>query len=192
MEIRILGNQSVFLKGKKENLLINPTKEILGDSKYSSRIIVFTSEDFDDLKLNTEAIIIRGSGEYEIGGVEIVGYSANGGETVYLINHDGISVAVLGQLKEALTEKRVEKINGIDVLLAPVAIGTENSAKSVLAWAKKWGVNYLIPTGWIENNENLIKFLDVADEEGAEQIESLKVEKGDLPDGLEVKVIKKV
>lgn len=192
MEIRILGNQMAYFKGKKENLLINPSKEILETNKYPCRIVIFTSEDFDNLNLKTEAIIIRGSGEYEIGGIEITGYNVGNGETIYLINYEGISIAVLGKLKEVLSDKRIEKVNGLDVLLAPVVIGNEVSAKAVLSWAKKWGVNYLIPTGWIENSELLTKFLDVADEEGAEQIEFLKVDKGDLPDGLEVKVIKKV
>jgi len=192
MEIRILGTQTAYFKGKKENVLINPTKEILEANKHPSRIVIFTSESFDDLTLKTEAIIIRGSGEYEIGGVEVTGYNAADGNTIYLINHEGVSVVVLGELKQMLTEKRIEKMSNVDVLLAPVKIGNEVSGKAILSLAKKWGVNYLVPAGWTDDNESLVKFLDVVDEEGAEQLEFLKVEKSDLPDGLEVKVIKKV
>jgi hypothetical protein len=192
MEIRILGNQSAFLKGKKENVLINPTKELLSSSKYQSRIVIYTSDKYDVLGLDTEPVVIRGPGEYEIGGVEINGYNGGNGDTMYVINHDGVIVGVLGELDEPLSDKRIEKVNAVDVLLAPAMIGKEASAKLVLEWAKKWGANYLIPTGWIEDSQILEKFLDIADQEGIEQSELLKVDKDNLPDGLEVKVLKKV
>jgi hypothetical protein len=192
MEIKILENQTVFLKGKKESVLINPTEEILSNSKYQSRIIIFTSEKFDNSKLKSEGVIIRGPGEYEIGGVEINGYNAHNGNNMYLIGQDGLMVGVLGELEEPLSDKRIEKINGADILIAPVLIKEDVSAKLVLEWAKKWGVNYLIPTGWIEDENLLNKFLDVADQEGLEKTDQLKVDKDSLPDGLEIKVLKKV
>jgi hypothetical protein len=36
------------------------------------------------------------------------------------------------------------------------------------------------------------KFLDQVDQEGLEAVESLRVDKNDLPDGLELRVLKKV
>lgn len=193
MEIKVIDNKTIFLKGKKENILINPKKEVLsGSNKYEARIVAFTEEKFDDLTLKTEGVIIRGPGEYEIGGVEINGYSAGSGHSIYLIGMDGLIVGVLGDLEESLSEKRIEKINGVDVLLAPVKIKDENSGKTILEWSKKWGVNYLIPIGWMDDEASLNKFLDVADEEGLEKIDTLKVDKDNLPDGLEIKVLKKV
>ncbi len=192
MEIKILGNQSAYFKGKKENILINPTEDLMNSSKYPSRIVIFTSEKFDGMGLKNDAVLIRGPGEYEVGGVEINGYNAGNGDTMYIVGQDGLTLGILGELNEQLSEKRIDKVAGVDVLLAPVVIKTENSAKVVLDWAKKWGVNYLIPTGWVEDEQALGKFLDVADQEGLEKVDSLKVDSNDLPDGLEVKVLKKV
>lgn len=192
MEIKMLGNQSAYFKGKKENVLINPSAEMLNSSKLPSRIIVLTSDKFDGFGLVNDVVVIRGPGEYEVGGVEINGFSAGNGDFMYTINHDGLTIGVLGELTEVLSDKRVEKINGVDVLLAPVSIKGESSAKVVLDWAKKWGVNYLLPAGWTENETELNKFLDIADQEGLEKTDSLKIDSNNLPDGLEIKVLKKV
>lgn len=187
MEIKALGCHSALIKGKKEIILINPSEDYLKKDK-SSRIVVFTSEDFDGIGLMDNKVLIRGPGEYEVGGIEILGLAGGEGKTIYTINVDGISVLVLGQLDEVLSDKKVEKINSIDVLLAPISIGDKSSFKLVKEWTKKWGVNYLIPMG--DDKEMLNKFLDEADEEGIEPLESLKVEKENLPEGLELKLLK--
>jgi len=189
MEIKLLNDFAVFLKGKKENVLINPSEKEIGDSKNEARIVLFTSDEFDGIGFLNGKILIRGPGEYEIGGVEIDGFNGEDGNTVYKILIDGISLVVLGKLKQELTPKRVERIDSADVLLAPVVIGKGASYKLVKDWSKKWGVNFLIPL--FDNSESLKVFLDAADEEGSEIIDSLKVEKADLPDGLEVKLLKK-
>lgn len=190
MEIKILENNSAYLKGKKENVFINPNKEKREDGKYPSRIFLFTAEKYDGMGLEKDRILIRAPGEYEIGGVEVNGYSNGSDNTLFVVNIDGIRVVFLGDLEEALSDKRIEKIDSADVLIAPVLIKGSASGKLVLDWAKKWGVNYLIPMS--EEKDSLEKFLDQADEEGLEAIESLKVDKDDLPDGLELKLLKKV
>lgn len=192
MEIKILENNSAYLKGKKENVFINPSKDKRNDSKYPSRIFLFTSEKYDGMGFDGETILIRGPGEYEVGGVEINGYNAGNENSIYILHIDGIKIVFFCDLEEALTDKRIEKIESADVLFAPVSIKENSSAKLVLDWAKKWGVNYLIPMENGDDRVNFDKFLDQADVEGSEPDESLKVDKDDLPDGLEVKVLKKV
>ena len=192
MEIKVLENQSIFLKGKKESILINPSEKKREDSKYSSRIFLFTAEKYDGMGFNSDKILIRAPGEYEVGGVEINGYPV-GENTIYIIHIDGIKIVFLGDLDETLSDKRIEKIESADVLMAPVLIKDSSSGKLVLDWAKKWGVNYLIPMGYSdEDKTNLDKFLDQADQEGLEAVESLKIDKDDLPDGMDLKVLKKV
>jgi len=191
MEIKMLGDYAAFFKGKKENILINPSKEMLSDLKFNSRIVLYTSDVFGNSGfLNGERVLIKGPGEYEVGGVEINGFNGENGDTVYSVVVDGISVVILGKIAQELSPKRVEKIDSADVLLAPVTIGENGSFKLIKEWSKKWGVNYLIPM--FEKDDELKKFLDAADEEGLETIDSLKVEKDNLPDGLEVKLLKKV
>lgn len=186
MEIKLLDKYSALIKGKKESILINPNSDLLEKDK-NSRVVVFTDNNLKISNFLGEKIVIAGAGEYEIGGIEVWGSDVEGNNTIYDIKVDGVSIMILGQLKEALSDKKIEKIEGIDVLIAPVVIGEKVSFKIIKDWAKKWGVNYLIPVG---DEENLKKFLDDADEEGLEAIDSLKVEKENLPDGLELKLLK--
>jgi len=187
MEIRCLDNKTVLLKGKKESVLVNPTKEILEANKTQSRVIVFTSKKYDCLNLTEgEKVILRGPGEYEVGGVEVLGVNAGSGDTVYVINVDGITVGVLGSITEMLSDKRIDRINAVDVLLAPVGEKGVVNGKIVLSWAKKWGANYLIPVGGEADKEEMKKFLDEVDREDLQPIESLKVDSENLPEGLEI------
>lgn len=190
MEIRFLGNQTIYIKGKKESVLVNPTEQT-GSSKLVGRIVAFTNKDFDSMGLSIEKVILRGPGEYEIGGVEVQGVNGGNGDSIYVFTIDGVTVGVLGELKEALSDKKQEKISSLDVMLISIKKNESISDKLILDWAKKWGANYLIPVGFDEPNEDLARFLDKADQEGKEGIDSLKVEKDELPDGMEVVVLKK-
>lgn len=186
MEIKLLDKYSALIKGKKETILINPSKELLEKDKIS-RIVIFTKNDENLSNFLGEKIIVAGAGEYEIGGVEIWGSDVENNKTIYNIKIDGVSLMMLGELIEPLNDKKIEKIQGVDVLIAPTIIDNKTSFKLIKDWAKKWGVNYLIPTG----DENDLKaFLDEADEEGIEPIDSLKVEVENLPDGLELRLLK--
>lgn len=190
MEIKFLNNFTIFLKGKKESILIDPTEKEIIENKSTSRIIVYTNGDFNQTTLvNDEKIVIRGGGEYEIGGVEIMGVNGENGNTVYRIVIDSFILVVLGRIGQELSPKRIERIDSTDILLAPTKIGDKCSFKLVKEWAKKWGANYLIPV--VDDEESLKKFLDEADEEGLEKVDSLKLEKQEeLPDGLEIKLLK--
>lgn len=186
MEIKLLDKYSALIKGKKESILVNPSDDFLEKDK-NSRVLVFTENDLKPSNFLGEKIVIAGAGEYEIGGVEIWGSDIEGNKTIYDIKIDGVSIMILGELEEVLSDKKIEKIQSVDVLMAPVDIGGKTSFKLVKEWSKKWGVNYLIPIG---GGEGLKKFLDEADEEGLEAIDSLKVEVENLPDGLELKLLK--
>jgi hypothetical protein len=192
MEIKILANKSILLKGKKESVLINPSDKIREQNTYQSRIFLFTSEKYDGMGLVSDKVLIRAPGEYEVGGIEINGYNGGEDNTIYVLYIDKIKVVILGDLKEELSDKRIEKIDSADVLLAPLVSNDDKklSPKMILGWAKKWGVNYLIPVVDEENPQLLTKFLDQADQEGLEHFDSLKVDDNDLPDGLELKVLK--
>lgn len=188
MEIKIIDNYSALLKGKKESVLINPSEDYLKKDKGKSRILIFTGDEFNGIGFLNNGVLIKGAGEYEIGGVEVVGVDIKNNQTIYTIYIDGVLVLVLGKLKEELSEKEINSINGVDVLLTPINFGENLSYKLVKNWSTKWGVNYLIPMG--EDKEMLKKFLDASDEEGLEGMESLKVEKEELPEGLELKLLK--
>jgi hypothetical protein len=187
MEIKYLGGKTVFLKGKKESVLVSPDDGL--GNKNGARVIIYTNENDGRSHLDENRVFINGPGEYEVGGVEVSGVNGEDGNTVYRLVIDGFKVAVVGGLKQELGEKKIEKIEETDVLIVYPEVGSLIGYKMSKELAKKWGANYLIPIS--DNAEILSKFLDDADNEGLEAFGSLKIEKvEDLPDGLEVKLLK--
>ncbi len=190
MEIKLFGDKTVFLKGKKEGVLINPDEKDLSGGKFNARIIVYSHQDFDHSGLSGDKIIINGQGEYEVGGVEINGIGTEDNNIVYIVTIDGFRMVVLGDLTEELSEKKIEKVGEADIMLTTVKIGDKVNFKLLRDWAKKWGVNYMVPLSW--DKDTVEHFLDEADEEGLAEMELLKLDKvEDLPDGFEVKLLRK-
>lgn len=187
MEIVYLGKNSLWLRGKSESVLVDI--EDRDKIKGKSRVVVYTEGSFngDDLKEEFERVNIRGAGEYEVGGVGIVGVSGGEERTIYRVEIDGVAVGILGNFVEPLNEKRMEKLDGIDILV----VNINQNIKLALSWAKKWGVNYLIPVGYEEKREKLKLFLDLVDREDLEAVPNLKVDKVNLPEGMEIVVLQK-
>lgn len=188
MEIKYFGEQCILIKGKKESLLVNPSKNIL--EKNYPRIVLYSEFlEIDSFGQNNK-VVIMGPGEYEIGGIEINGYNSGFQTTIYTINVDGLEIGVLGKLKEPLSDKKIEKIDGMDMLVVDISNGDGVGPKIILQLAKKWGANYVIPVGYTPEGDDLKKFLDEADFEGVEPVEALKVDRENLPEGMEIAILK--
>ncbi len=79
-----------------------------------------------------ERRVIRGPGEYELGGVFVTGIAMNtpsaknnGGlpNTLYVFEFDGLTVAHLGDLAYVPTQPQIEDLGTVDVALVPVGGG---------------------------------------------------------------------
>jgi hypothetical protein len=146
MEIKYLSLQTFLIKGKKESVLVNPEKGVA--DKSNVRIVVYNKPQYDELRIVGEKISIMGPGEYEVGGVEIYGFSAGVENTVFTVIVDGVTVGILGKLEEQLNDKKIDKINGVDVLVVDISNGNGIGSKAILGLAKKWGANYVVPVGY--------------------------------------------
>ena len=184
MEIQYLHDYCLVLKGKKEQVVIDPEEK----NGFEGRVVVSTKNMWTFVQNSPDQLVIAGPGEYEVGGVELTGISAGQGSTVYAITIDGVSVGVMGEPIEDLTEKKIERIDSLDVLFVPCAKKSLEKLKLYLSWAKKWGVNYVIPVGY-ESEDELKTFLDVVDREDLLPVASLKISRDELPEGLEVVVL---
>lgn len=183
-----MGKKTFLIKGKKEQALVNPDERIA--TKDRPRIVIKNETKIEVDGEEGERVVVMGPGEYEIGGIEINGFSAGGGETFYAVTVDGVTVGILGQLKEPLNDKRVDRISGVDVLVADIGGGSGAGTKGILNLAKRWGANYVVPVGYNSGNGDLKKFMDESDTEGQEPLEALKVDKDNLPEGTEVIILK--
>jgi hypothetical protein len=173
MEIKYFGYSFFRFKGKEMVLCTDPFDSSLGLKvpPQASDIVLFSSPQKIELgKIINKTVsrenlfIIDGPGEYEVGGVFVLGVQA-GNATIYVITMDGLRLVFLGGLTEKLTDKQIEEIDGVDILFLPVGdkkIGLE--AKKAVEITNQIEPKIIIPMAY--------------------QITGLKVELGPLDDFL--------
>lgn len=133
MEITYLGHSSFRLKGKSATLITDPYDEKAGKFPNVSADIVTISHDHHDHNqydlVKDIKRVVSGPGEYEISEVSIIGLPSyhdekkgeeRGKNTIYVVEMDGIRIVHLGDLGHKLSEKEVEQLGSVDVLLVPV------------------------------------------------------------------------
>lgn len=135
MDITFLGHSSFKLKGKTGSVVTDPFDPQVVGLKYSGvdGDIVTVSHEHDDHNqvslVKSVKKVISGPGEYEILGISILGFpsfhddkegSVRGKNTIYVFEIDGLRIAHLGDLGHALSEKLVEDLGDIDILMVPV------------------------------------------------------------------------
>lgn len=139
IDINFYGQACFRLKGKSSSLVFDPYSSFftgLFPLKLEAGIVCVTHshEDHNDISVvkspEGEPFIISGPGEYEIGGVNIVGISSfhddkegaeRGKNVIYQVTMDDVNFVHLGDLgQRKLTQSQVEEISGCDVLMIPV------------------------------------------------------------------------
>lgn len=185
MDISFLGLSCVRLKGRKTTLIIDPfTKESSGISfpKTEADAILFTAKQ-SPITITSQVsgyrVVIDGPGDYEVGGVAILGVKV-ADVTTYSIKIDGLSILHLGALSENLTDSDLDKYPNIDILLVPM----RKDATSLVA---KLEPKIVIPV--LFNSETLIPFLAELGKESSKSQPKLSITRERLPSELEVVVL---
>jgi L-ascorbate metabolism protein UlaG (beta-lactamase superfamily) len=175
MEITWLGYSCFRLKGKNITVITDPYPPSLGYSlEQQSARIVTVSHNHPDHNY-TQAVegdprIIFRPGEYEIGGVLIIGVPAFhddekgialGKNNIYAIEVDDINICHLGDIGHPLTAKQIEDLGTIDVMLVPVGGGATISAAQAAAMVRSVEPKIVIPMHY--KTPTLTKELDGVD-----------------------------
>lgn len=145
MNINWLGHSCFVIKGNRTTIITDPFSPDSGYSlgKATADIVTVSHQHAGHSNfsgIGGEPKLISEAGEYEIGGVLIIGMatfhdsekgSKRGKNTVYLIEVDEVSVCHLGDLGHTLTDDQVEELENIDVLMLPVGgVSTLNAAEA--------------------------------------------------------------
>ena len=200
MEINWLGHYCFRIKGSHATLITDPYSPELGYSLGKQNPHIVTVSHPHPGHSYTEGIgdgakVIKGPGEYEIGGVLIIGMRTfhdidkgekRGKNTVYIIQIDEISVCHLGDLGHVLTGEQVEEMEDIDVLLLPVGGVSTINAATAAEVVRQLGPKAVIPMHY--KTEALKRQLEPVDrflkEMGIKDIEpqpKLSVNRTNLP-----------
>jgi L-ascorbate metabolism protein UlaG (beta-lactamase superfamily) len=159
MEITWFGYSCFRLKGRNTTVITDPFPPSLGYTldKQAARIVTVShnhpEHSFIEAVTGEPRVVTR-SGEYEIGGVLIIGVPtfhddekgiARGKNNVYAIEVDDVNICHLGDLGHPLTAKQIEDLGTIDVLLVPVGGGTTISAAQAAALVRSIEPKIVIP-----------------------------------------------
>lgn len=156
-----------------------------------------------------EKRVIRGPGEFEIGGVFITGLStrhtedasgkkkkaeAKDANTLYLVDFNGLTVAHLGDLDYVPTQQQIENLGAVDVALVPIGGGdglTASQAAEVISLLEPSIVvpmHYRTPEISLKL-DSLNKFVKEMGLSTPKTQESLKITRADLPEETHVVVL---
>ncbi|HOZ55784.1 MAG: metal-dependent hydrolase [Parcubacteria group bacterium ADurb.Bin316] len=149
--------------------------------------------------------IIRHAGEYDIKGVAVHGVDAyhdnkegkeKGGNVIYRIEIDDISITHLGDLGHTLTSQQLEVLVGTDILLIPVGNKYSLDAKQAMEVISQIEprivipMHYKLPGSAITDIDSVDKFIKEIGLKPTEE-ERLKISKKDLPaEDMELVVMK--
>lgn len=98
--------------------------------------------------------LVADPGEYEVKGVFVNGIQDPGADTgterpvVYRFTAEGMTLAFLGGLNRKLTDKEVELLGSIDILIVPVGGGDYMDAKTAAAVVSAVEPRMVIPIGY--------------------------------------------
>ena len=185
MDIYFLGFTAVRIRGKRASLVIDPfSKETTGakfERTEADAILVSTknSSRTSLVQVSNARVVIDGPGEYEVGGVTILGIPI-GNVTTYVIKIDGITGLHLGDITRVLSDSEIEKYPSTDILF--VSVGKETP--DVIA---KLEPKIVIPMEF--TSETLALFLKELGKEGVRRQSKLTITKEKLPSELEVVVL---
>ena len=158
---------------------------------------------------NEDVFVIDGPGEYEVKGVSVLGLPAFHDKEkimpniIYLVEMEGIRICHLGDLGHLLSDKQLDKLNGVDVLMIHTGTTTEVAGKLTVQETIKQinkiepsiviPMHYKIPQMTNENWANLATLEEFIKEYGVEgeKKEKLILSKGSLPEETQLVILEK-
>ena len=163
-------------------------------SKFGADVVLVSIPDPDWNGVETathgekEPFVISGPGAYEVGDVRVTGYGSRSdygdvvsdvGNTVYIIEMDGIRVLVLGALSSAKLPQEIRaELDEIGIVLVPVGDGTldPKAAHELVTGIEP---NVIIPYA-VGSDKELSAFLKAAGETGVKPTDKFTVRPKEL------------
>jgi len=201
MNISWYGYRCIRIEAKEGTVLVDPydPKEIglRGPTVKDDLVLVSSYEPGEAVleRINDEALVIRGPGEYECKGIAVRGIqswadSQQGKElglsAIYCIVAEDISVCHLGATGQGkLTDEQVEAIGDPDILIIPVGGQSALDAKAAAEIASQIEPKIIIPVQFAlpgaayeaAKLEKFVKEMGLS----VEKIDTLRIAKKTLP-----------
>jgi L-ascorbate metabolism protein UlaG (beta-lactamase superfamily) len=169
MEITWLGHSYFRIRGNKTTIITDPYSSEGGETSLKLTADVVTVSHQDAGHSYVQGVtgppkLITGPGEYEIGGVLILGIATyhdnvggaeRGKNTIYLMKVDEISLLHCGDLGHMLSAATIEEIGNVDVLLVPVGNKTTIGAATAAELVRRLEPKVVIPMHYPAKNMDI-------------------------------------
>lgn len=208
MEITWLGHACFRLRGREAVVVTDPCPPSTGYKigRISGHIVTLSHphpEHSYTQALTGNPRIITGPGEYEIGGVMIVGvatYHDNqkgarlGKNTAYVIEMDDLRICHLGDLGHMPTSAQAEEMTPIDILLVPVGGSSTIDGAAAAAVVSVLEPRLVIPMHYktpacTASLDPLTPFLKAMGYTTIAPVPKLSVTRHSLPEGTQVVIL---
>lgn len=143
--------------------------------------------------------VLSGPGEYEIGGVFIIGAAMNNNEipkrnVAYMFDYDGLTVVHLGDLDHVPQQSTIELMGSVDVALVPVGGGGGLNATQAAEVIGMLEPSIVIPMHYKTDESTLEldpveKFLKEMGVSRIQQDDVFKITKSSLPEQTQIVVL---
>jgi hypothetical protein len=125
MDINLLDKDSIKIKIKKVNFVFDPRSKMAKTS--ADAVVTGDANDFDPTRVADSRVIIKGPGEYEVGGVKVVGTKQADNFSFSLITENTSviigKVSSLEKMLDKISEHKIAVLN-VDAKLNPSIITT--------------------------------------------------------------------
>jgi len=162
MDITYLGHSSFKIKTRSATIITDPFDEYVGFKlpKTEADIVTISHDhkDHNRADLVLGAKIVNGPGEYEISQVSIIGISSfhdtkkgqlRGANTIYIFEAEGLRLVHMGDIGETLSDKKMELLGDVDVLMIPVGGEYTINAKEAAEMVRGIEPKIIIPMHYL-------------------------------------------
>lgn len=206
MVITYYGHEFFKVQFGETTLAFNPISKDskLKTAKFGADVALISMNDSDMNGTDQvsygerEAFVIKGPGEYEVGGVYIKGF--NSGEknvwdklnTIYTVSLEGMNICFLGALSNRDLKAEVKaSLGDIDILFVPIGGGSVLTAQEGYKLAVSLGAKIIIPMHYLSGKDGESTVISFEKEGGKSpngRLEKLTLKKKDL-DGKEGEIV---
>jgi L-ascorbate metabolism protein UlaG (beta-lactamase superfamily) len=192
MDITYLGHSCFRIKTNLLSIVCDPFDPKMVGLRLPSQeadlvTISHHHKDHDNLApIKNIRKVIDGPGEYEVGGVSVRGYQtyhddrkgeSRGGNIIYLFEAGGIKILHLGDLGHVLSDKLVEEIGEVNVVMIPVGGEYTIGPEKAVEVANRLGAQITIPMHYLLPGMNQEVFGKLAGVDEFLKLINLTVEK---------------
>lgn len=212
MDIHWLGQACFKVKGKQASVVLDPYSEKIGFSlpKIEADIVTVSHDHYDHNaadQVSGDPFVIRGPGEYEIKGVNVIGIPSfhdnkkgqeRGKNILYSVRLDGVNITHLGDLgQDQLSADQIDSLGNVDILMLPVGSVYTIDASTATKIVSSLEPSIILPMHYQDKDskvdlEPVEKFIKEMGKEGIEVIKKLTVTKDRLPSEPQVMILEKI